>query len=101
LIAEKFQPQRQWRLPRIKIDNAAADGELSPGGDLGDSLITAGDKSLEKLFHLRGGSTPQANKSRVERVAPWCGLLEACPCRDYHARTSSASDLHQDCQPFR
>src|SRR5262249_39353548 len=34
LIAKKFQAKRQGRVPRIKIDNAAADSELSTSGDL-------------------------------------------------------------------
>jgi hypothetical protein len=34
LIAEKFQSKRQRRMPRIKIDNPAADSELSTSGDL-------------------------------------------------------------------
>ena len=34
LVAEKFQSKRQWRMPRIKIDNPAADSELATSGDL-------------------------------------------------------------------
>ena len=34
LVAEKFQSKRQWRVPRIKIYNPAADSELSASGDL-------------------------------------------------------------------
>ena len=34
LVAEKFQAERQRRLQRIKIDNPAADSELSASSDL-------------------------------------------------------------------
>jgi hypothetical protein len=94
LVAEKFQPQRQWRLPRIKIDNAAADGELSPGGDLGDTLITAGCQLLEKAFHLRRRSTSELDECGFQHAALWCGLLETCSRCDYDSRTGSVPDLH-------
>jgi hypothetical protein len=90
----KFQPQRQWRLPGIEIDNAAADGELSPGGDLGDTFITAACQLLEKAFHLRSRSAPELDKCGFQNAAPWCGLLETCPRCHYDERTGSASDLH-------
>ncbi len=42
LVAEKFQPKRQGRVPGIQVDNATANGELPASGDLGHTLITTG-----------------------------------------------------------
>ena len=71
-----------------------ADGEVSPGGDLGDPLITGGDKPLEKVFHLRGCSAPELSESRLERVAPWCGLFETCASCYNKMCIGFAPDLH-------
>src|ERR1700736_5556446 len=54
LVAKKFEAHRQRRLPRVNIDNSAANGELSAGGDLGDALITGIRKFFEDAFHRYG-----------------------------------------------
>src|SRR5258705_13882978 len=66
LVAEKFQAEWQRRLPRIKIDNPAADCELSTSGDLRDAFVTAGRESFEKLFHLGGRSASDVNNRRFK-----------------------------------
>ena len=93
-VAEKFQPERQLRLPGIKIDNPAADGELSPSGDLGDTLVAAVDELFNKAFHLRVCSAPKLDHSGLERTAPRSRLIDTCARRDDDARTSPAVDLH-------
>src|SRR5262249_55837855 len=48
-VAEKFDAHRQRRLPRIKIDNSAANRELTAGRDLRDALVTGGAQFFEQL----------------------------------------------------
>src|SRR6185369_5641288 len=52
-VAKKFQAHRQWRLPRIKIDNASTNGELPAYSDLSDALITSPRELFDEAFHLR------------------------------------------------
>ena len=99
MVAEKFQSERQWRLPRVEIDNAAPDGELSPNGYLRDALITAGHELVEKVFHLYVCSASELGNSRLERAAVWRRLIETCARRDDDAR--AGTDLYEQRQPFR
>ena len=87
-------------MPRIEIDNAATDSELSPSSYLGDALITAGHELIEKLFHLCGCAASQLADGRLERAALWRGLIETCTRRDDDTRTTVALDLHQQRQSF-
>jgi len=100
LVAKKFQPEGQWRLPRIEIDNPAANGELSPGGGLGDPLITARYELLKKAFHLDACSTPKLCKRGLKRATSWRSLIETRARCDDDVPTDSALDLHKHCQPF-
>ncbi len=87
-------------MPRIDIDDAATDGELSPGGYLADALITAAPELVEKVFHLCVCAAPKLGDSRLERAAFWRSLIETCARRDDDLRTSLALDLHEQRQPF-
>ena len=87
-------------MPRIQIDNPAADSELSTRGDLCDAVITGGRESFEKLSHVRGCSAPELNNRRFKRAAPRRSLIETCACRDDDARAGVSLDLQKQRQPF-
>ncbi len=59
VVAKEFRPHRQRRLPGIKIDNPAADGELAARGHLRDAFVTGVGKFFEERLQL-------LRKSRVE-----------------------------------
>ena len=88
-IAKKFQAHRQWRLPRIEIDNASTDGELPARSDLSDVLITSGRELFDKVFHLHVCPAPKLNECGLEHIAPWRGLIETCPRCDDQMRTGA------------
>ena len=101
LIAEKFQPERQWRVPRIDIDNAATHGELSPSGYLGDALITTAHQLFNKLFHLCCCAACELDNSRLQRAALWRTLIEAGARRDDNAGPAVTLDFCEQRQSFR
>ena len=94
LIARKFQAHRQRRLPRIKIDNATAHGELSARRDLGNTFVTRGRELFEKMFHLSGGPAAKLNKSGLQRASLRRSLIEACARCDNQKRAGPTLDLH-------
>src|SRR6266850_93728 len=75
-VAKKFQSHRQWRLPRIEIDNASTDGELPACSDLSDALITSARESVDEVFHLRVCRAPKLNDCGLKRIGSWRGLIE-------------------------
>src|SRR5258705_9571662 len=101
LVAEKSEAEGQRRLPRIKIDNPAADSELSTSGDLRDAFITTGRESFEKLFHPGGRSASELNNRRFKASAFRRSLIETCACRHDDPRAGVAFDLQKQRQPFR
>src|SRR5438552_18892465 len=76
-IAKEFDPHRQRRLPRIKIDNPTADSELSARGYLSDAFITSAGKLLKDAFHLFRRPTSKLDGSGDERARFSRGLIEA------------------------
>ena len=87
-------------MPRIEIDNAAADGELPPRSDLSDTLVTAAHELFNQTFHVRVFSAPKTGDSGFKRAAFRSGLIETCSRCDDDARTGPALDLHEQRQPF-
>src|SRR6266436_3155569 len=77
LIAKEFDPHRQWRLPRIEIDNPAPDSELSARGYLSDTFITSAGKLLKDAFHFFRRPASKLDASRDERARFGRGLIEA------------------------
>src|SRR4029078_13584886 len=101
LISEEFRSKRHWGLPRIKINNAATDGELTPSGDLGDALIATANKSFKQTFHLQRRPALKLGDCRFQRPALRRSLIETRPCCDDDASAGSAPDFQKDCEAFR
>ena len=87
-------------LPRIKIDNAATDRELSPGGHLGDAFVASAYESFKQAFHLRGHTALKLGDGRFERAVLRRSLIETrARCHD-DVLARSPPDFHEDCQSF-
>ena len=89
-IAKELETHRQRRLPRIKIDNSAANGELAAGSDLGNTLITGVGEFLENAFHRCGICALQLERRRYQLAALGRGLIEAGARGDNDARSRIA-----------
>src|SRR6266446_647181 len=91
-IAKEFDPHRQRRLPRIKIDNSAADSELSARGYLSDAFITGVGKLLEDAFHFFRRAVSKLDESGEERARFGRGLIEAGASCNNDVRSGIALD---------
>src|SRR5215831_862186 len=99
-IAEEFQTERQGCLPRIDIENAAANGELPSSRNLGNTLVTASRELVEKFIHVDVCAAPQLHGGRLERARTRGRLIETCPCGHDDTRAVGALEFHEQRQPF-
>ena len=88
-------------MPRIKVDDAATDGELPARRDLGNAVIAAADEPLENALHLLVGTSLKLNNRGLECAAPWRSMVETLARCDNEMWTALALDLCQQRQPFR
>ncbi len=100
LISEEFHPDWHWSLPRIKIDNAATDGELAPGGDLGDAFVASAYESFKHAFHLQRDTALKFGDGRFQRVMIRRSLIETRACCHDDVLAGFPPDFHEDCQSF-
>src|SRR5256886_9780289 len=88
-------------MPRIKVDDAAADGELSARRDLGNAVIAGAAEPLENALHLLVGTSLKLNNRGLECAAPWRSMVETLARCDNEMWTALARDLCQQREPFR
>src|SRR5256885_11124593 len=88
-------------MPRIKVDDAAADGELSARRDLGNAAMAGADEPLENALHLLVGTSLKLNDRGLECAAPWRSMVETWARCDNEMWTALARDLCQQREPFR
>ena len=100
LVAKKFQARWERCLPRIKIDNSAADCELSARCDLSYAFITGPGELFEDAFHLLICPASKLNEGGLECAASWSSLIEAGAGGDDQLRRLLALKLREQRKPF-
>ncbi len=99
-IAKEFNPHRQRRLPRVKIDNPPANGEVTARRYLRNALVTGVSELLKNAFHLLRSSASKLNGSGGESARFGRGLIEAGAGRDDNVRPRIALDQRKQRETF-
>src|SRR5256885_9959320 len=88
-------------MPRIKVDDAAADGELSARRDLGNAVIAGADEPPENALHLLVGTSLKLNNRGLQCAAPWRTMVETLARFDNGMWTALARALGHQREPVR
>ena len=101
IISEKLGANRTLGLPGKQIEDPAANGELSAGGDLRRAFVTRGDERFDHPFHRLLFAATQRQDRGIQDRRSGRRLIKRRARGNDHVRAFFALSPVQESEPFR